>query len=332
MEQATDWQLLSYTFTALMSLVDFQRKVLGDRVRNHAFEAALRRVIRKGKTTIADIGAGTGFLSFLASQLGAKECHLFEHSGALRIAEKIARANRIRNCHFFEEHTSQVIDPPKVDLVVSETLGNFGIDEHIIENMEDAKRMLKRSGTLIPQQLSLFIAPIVCENVLREINVWDHVGFDIDFAPMKDIAFNNIYVQAVRPSDLFPSNDAAKCWDTIDFRKRNQSIRRGEVSWNVPRAVAIYGFAAWWEAELVPGVTLSTSPFKPKTHWEQIVLPLLSPLRAQKGDSMRLQLIADTCYSVGLQVQWETLLQRKGKTLQKIAMDMRRGELSGNED
>ncbi len=41
-------------------LIEFHRKMLADGVRSAAFEAALRRVIRPGETTVADIGAGTG--------------------------------------------------------------------------------------------------------------------------------------------------------------------------------------------------------------------------------------------------------------------------------
>lgn len=310
-----------------MSSIDFQRKILGDRMRNRAFAEALRRVITKGKTTVADIGAGTGFLSFLASKLGAKECYLYEHSDAMHVAQKLARANRMKNVHFFQEHTSQVIDPPKVDLVISETLGNFGIDEHIIENMEDAKRFLKRGGTLIPQRLELFVAPLVRERVLREINVWDRIGYSLDFTPAKEVALHNIYVETVLPADLLSGKEAVKLWNSIDFRKRNQRIRRGQVAWTLSKATTICGFAVWWEAELVPGVSLSTSPFKSKTHWEQIVLPLMAPLAAEARDRVQLRMKADTSYKIGLRVQWETTLSRKGKTVQKVSMDMQRGGL-----
>ncbi len=59
-----------------MSEIELHRKLLGDRVRNEAFQAALKKVIKPGKTTVADLGAGTGFLSFLARQLGAQHCTL----------------------------------------------------------------------------------------------------------------------------------------------------------------------------------------------------------------------------------------------------------------
>ena len=39
--------------------IEYHRTLIADRVRNAAFEAALRAVIKKGVTTVADIGTGT---------------------------------------------------------------------------------------------------------------------------------------------------------------------------------------------------------------------------------------------------------------------------------
>ena len=47
--------------------IEYHRTLLADRVRNAAFHAALQRVIVAGKTKVADIGAGTGFLGFMAA-------------------------------------------------------------------------------------------------------------------------------------------------------------------------------------------------------------------------------------------------------------------------
>ena len=59
------------------------------RVRNAAFHEALARVIRKGETTVADIGTGTGFLGFLAAKLGAKRVDMYETA---EVAERGAAA------------------------------------------------------------------------------------------------------------------------------------------------------------------------------------------------------------------------------------------------
>ncbi len=52
------------------------------------------------------------------------------------------------------------------------------------------------------------------------------------------------------------------------------------------RPATIYGLALWWRAELVPGVTLSTGPLDPRTHWEQLYLPALSPIALEAGQTL----------------------------------------------
>ena len=72
-----DWLRLHCRYPLAMR-IEYHRTLLADRVRNAAFHEALRRVIVKGKTTVADIGAGTGFLGFLAAKLGAKRVDFYE--------------------------------------------------------------------------------------------------------------------------------------------------------------------------------------------------------------------------------------------------------------
>ena len=86
-----------------MSEIELHRKLLGDKVRNDAFGAALERAIKPGMT-VADIGAGTGFLSFLARRLGAAQCYLYEYTGALELAKELARRNGMTGLTFVNAH------------------------------------------------------------------------------------------------------------------------------------------------------------------------------------------------------------------------------------
>ena len=56
--------------------LELHRKLLSDGRRNRAFQHAISKVARGA--VVADIGAGTGFLSFLALQNHALKCHLYE--------------------------------------------------------------------------------------------------------------------------------------------------------------------------------------------------------------------------------------------------------------
>lgn len=315
-----------------MSEIELHRKLLGDAVRNHALHEALKRTIRPGMT-VADIGAGTGFLSFLARALGAKSCTLYEYSGALQLARELARKNRITGLSFVQAHSTEVKRPTKADVVISETLGNFALEEHLLETLVDARRFLKPGGTLIPRGLEQYVAPVVRPRIQSELDVWPRIGHDLDFSPAREVGLNNMYVKTLRPEDL-PGPRAARRWDALQFgpgpdEDQPSSVRSSGVNWQAQAlgAGTVYGFALWWELELVPGVSLSTSPYAPPTHWEQVYLPLLEPVTVQANDELVLQLTSDTRLSTGVRLVWETRVRRGGKALSTQRQDSLRGRL-----
>jgi len=309
----------------LSDVIELQQKLLGDKIRNKAFYEALQKVIHKGHTIVADIGSGTGFLSFLASQLGAKECFLYEYSDVIEISRELAKANNIQNCHFVQKHSVEEKSPPKVDVIVSETLGNYALEENIIESVENAKRFLKPGGVIIPQKIEQFIAPVTSPRIYNEMNVWDSVGYDLDLTAAKDSALNNMYVYKIEPKELMDGILSAKSWDKIDFKKTEASVRKGHASWKIGTAGTIYGFAVWWNSTLIGNVNISTSPDAPQTHWDQIFLPLTSPLQIQKGDELAVTLRSDSRFEVGIRLQWEVKLNRAGKEIQGVKMDTQKG-------
>lgn len=306
-------------------MIELQRLLLGDTVRNDAFERALKAVIVPGKTIVSDIGSGTGYLSFLAEKLGAKECHLYEVSkDLLNLSEDIAKANGMKRCRFHAGHSTDVKKPVRADVVVSETLGNWPYEENIIETLNDALRFLKPGGIMIPQSLHSFVAPVITARLYDELNVWDQLKDDVDFSAAKEICMNNMYVKDVRPNELLET----KKWDTVDFSRKNDSIRTATMQWPLKKPVTLYGFAVWWESDLTGNITLSTSPSESPTHWKQIYLPLVDPVTLQASDSVRLHLTSDSRYEVKINVDWQTeILNEKGKITKKMQQNIRKGYL-----
>lgn len=310
--------------------IEYHRTLIADRIRNAAFQAALATVIRKGETTVADIGAGTGLLGLMAAKLGAREVFLYETAEVAGVAARILKANRARNCHLMPCHSMEMQDPPRVDVVVSETLGNYPFEENIIETMNDARqRFLKPGGVMIPGRLAQYVAPVLGERIWRELSQWDDVGGGLDFGVAKAMSCNNIYVRALKPAELLDKGASAVKWDEIDFsRGRNRSSRKGEASWRVDRAVTVYGFATWWVAELVPGISLSTAPDAPGTHWEQLYYPLLTPMRIDAGEQVGVALRSRSSSEAGTHIAWTvTHLDAKGRARERQALDLDKGYL-----
>lgn len=307
--------------------IEYHRTLIADRVRNEAFGRALASVIKKGETTVADIGAGTGLLALMAARLGARDVFLYEAAEVAGVAANALKANGARNCHLFPCHSTEMVDPPKVDVVVSETLGNYAFEEHIIETLADARRrFLKPGGTLIPRRVEQYVAPVIGDRIHRELSAWDATGFDLSAA--KAMSLNNIYVRTIPEKDLLDAGASAVAWDAIDFASDNRSSRRGEAGWRLKSAATIYGFATWWTAELAPGIALSTAPGAPRTHWEQLYFPLLSPIEAKAGETVGIALRSRTSREAGTHVAWTaTRRDGKGREVARQALNLEKGFL-----
>ena len=182
--------------------IEFHRRMLADRVRHDAFRAALKQAIVPGKSAVADIGAGTGVLAFFARELGAREVWLYDPGPALRLAETVAARNGIDSLNFVPARSLDVEDPPRVDVVVAEVLGNFAYEEDVLETLRDAQRFLRPGGTLIPASIEQKVAPVTSDRFERDLCSWRDVGFGLDWSDAERMTRNNMYVFAIEPKDL----------------------------------------------------------------------------------------------------------------------------------
>jgi SAM-dependent methyltransferase len=315
---------------ARVSEIELHRKLLGDAARNDAFFAALKSLIEPGKTRVVDIGAGTGFLGFLARRLGARHVTLIEYADTLELARELARANRIDELTFIQAHSGDVRKPPKAELVVSETLGNYALEEGLLETLVDARRFLAPKGRLLPTALKQYVAPVTSPRLQREIDVWTGVGFDLDLAAARRVGLNNMYVKDVTPADLGGALRTARLWDDLDFAPEKpapKSARSATLKWDADEVSTVHGFALWWDVLLVPGISLSTSPFAPPTHWQQIYLPLLEPLELGTGDCVELTLRSDTRAEVGVRVTWKVRHKHLSRMLEEQLLDSFAGRI-----
>jgi protein arginine N-methyltransferase 1 len=306
-------------------LIEFHRRMLADRVRSEAFRAALAQVIRPGESVVADVGAGTGVLGLMARQLGAREVHLIEHGPVIAIAERIAARNGMDGVVFWPAHSADILDPPLVDIVVCEVLGNLAFEENAIETLADARRFLRPGGVMIPSAIEQFIAPVTTRRFHAELCSWDDTGIALDFDDAKSVSFENVYVRRFAPDDLLDGEAGARLLDRAVFTEPLTGQREGQASWTLAGPATLYGFVLWWRCDLVRGVALTTSPFSAPTHWDQVYLPVMEPLEGRTGDAISINVDSETGSGEGIAFNWETVHARGGREIARARREIARG-------
>lgn len=309
--------------------IEYHRTLIADRVRLAAYRHALSKVIRKGQSVVADIGTGTGILAILAARLGARKVFAYEKAEIGAVAERLVRLNKLRNVEVIPARSTEIIDPPRVDIVVTETFGNYALEEYLVETMNDARaRHLKPGGLLVPRTVEQFISPVIASRLFDELVVWDAVGAGLDFTPARTMSLNNVYVRTIPSRELLDEGHAGQCWDRLDFTERNATRRKGRAEWHMRRAATVYGLALWWRAELAPGVVLSTASDAPATHWEQLYFPALEPIRLEGGHTLRADLRSRSSEEGGTDLAWTlTALDDKGRQRARQDLSLERGFL-----
>lgn len=302
--------------------IEYHRSLIADTGRLATFERALAKVIRKGETVVADIGTGSGVLAMIAVKLGARKVIAYEFAEVGALAQRLIKLNRLRNIELIPMRSTEIIEPERADIVVSETLGNYALEEFLVETMNDAKaRHLKPGGVLIPGRLEQVVAPVIAPRCRDELVAWERIGRGLDFGPASAMSLNNAYVRTFPAAELLDGGRTAAIWDRLDFHVRNRFARKGAAEWRIAAPVTVHGLAVWWSAELVPGVVLSTSPLAASTHWEQLFLPALTPIGLKAGETLGVKVRSHSSEEGGTDLAWGYRV-RTAQGKQRVAQDL----------
>ncbi len=261
-------------------LMGHHRHLLDDRVRTTAFLHAIARTVRPGDV-VADLGAGTGVLSFAARRAGARVVYAIERGPILAVAQAVARANRQDRIVFVHGDAHTVELPEPVDVIVSECFGPLAIGGTMIAALAALRRRhLKPTGRVVPGRVTIHLAPVESPRDHRFVSGWTRPRYAIDWAAAQPLATNNLYNTTFRPSALLarPASLVALDLSRDDFVGELAATAQ----FTPTRAAWVHGFAGWFVAELAEGVTLSTAPGHAPTIWRQVFFPLTKPLRVSR--------------------------------------------------
>src|SRR6187401_3008330 len=133
------------------AIFEYHRSLLADQERTQAFANAIRETVKPGQVVV-DLGCGTGILSYFACRAGARRVYSIEQGEVIEVARALAAANGFSDRVTFVEGASKgIVLPERGDVLVSETMGNSGLEENILGHVVDAReRLLAVGAPIVP--------------------------------------------------------------------------------------------------------------------------------------------------------------------------------------
>ena len=264
---------------------------LADAVRLAAFERALSHVVSPGDAVL-DLGSGTGVLGLLALRAGARHVYAVDATGMAGVARQVLRANGAADrTTVLRAHSRAVELPERVDVVVADQLGPFGLEAGAYEAAADARaRHLRPGGTLVPGRIDQVVAVVELPDAWAEVAFWGDAPSGLDLTALSPLARNVRYFTIAGPGDLL--GPAATIASSDPGDPAALPIR-GTVTLTVERPGTLHGLAAWFEAHLAPGTSISNGPVTGRLARRHVFLPVDVPVPVVPGHRVEVVLHAD---------------------------------------
>jgi protein arginine N-methyltransferase 1 len=279
-----------YTPTPLET-IEYHHSMLSDKLRTESYFQAIHKAVRPGDTVL-DIGTGTGVLAYFACMAGARHVYAVEQGPIVKLARRICKRNELEDrVTFLPDWSTHVALQERVDIVVTETIGNFAFDEGILGWIADAKeRLLVDGGRIIPHSLKLVVVPVDDPDAYTLIDGLSRDCCSIDVSPARSVAASRLYLRDIQRGTFLST---PKRLAGVELGCVSSAEVNGQVSFIANKDGILYGIGGWFEAELVPGIALSNAPPNRAPSWKQGLLPLEEPLAVHAGDNLHVRIRSD---------------------------------------
>lgn len=264
--------------------------MLLDSQRCEAYRNALNRIVRPGDVVL-DLGAGTGLLSMLAVQAGARHVYAIEMSEIAGVAATLIETNGLGDrITLIPRKSTKARLPERCDLLVTETLSILGFDtENIVDYLQDARRrLLKPDARIIPESCKTLLMPI--QSDAFGVGRFPLQLYGVDWAALRQACYSPKPIRLEASGQVWIGlAEPAAGWPLI-FKRDFRSPGPAAFDFVITLEGRLDGFLGWFEATLCPGVTLSNSPRLPPTSWSQIYFPILQQPVVHPGQRLTLHI------------------------------------------
>jgi SAM-dependent methyltransferase len=297
---------------------EIHRTMIRDQVRTEAFRSAIDTVVRPGDIVL-DVGAGSGILSLFAAQAGAGRVYAVEQTSVAVLAHELAGANGVADIvQVIQGDVTDIELPEPVDVIVSEWLGGFGIDEGMLVPVIIARdRWLKPGGVMIPESVTAWVALVHDRYLADMVHFLRDNPYGLDLGDLVEKTVNEIsYSGGFRHlSAAARRSEPAQLWTTNVGRiplTEAQAPHVAEVLLSVGAHGTANALGLWFSAGLAPGISLSVGPGDPPTHWGTTTAPLRSPVELAGGVEVRAKVRTALARPVGTWTRWAIAMPGAG--------------------
>jgi len=272
--------------------LEAHRLMLADDIRNQAYRRAVLACVKPGDVVL-DFGAGTGILSLFAAQAGAGLVYAVERTTIVRLMRRLIKRNGFGDrITVIRGDIERVNLPEHVDVIVSEWLGSFGVDENMLAPLVLARdRWLKPGGSMLPATVTAWIAPIWNDALDMEMSLESGRPYGLDLSLVTDPEREEVTwswhrvpedMLAAEPHEMWTSDTAAVSVDEAS------SSHIAHVTVTATRR-RINALTTWFTADFGHGITLTNAPTAPVTHWGQYLFPFQKAVDVTAGTPIEIE-------------------------------------------
>jgi protein arginine N-methyltransferase 1 len=271
-----------------VGLLHYHASLLADVDRVDRLREAIHAVVRPGDVVV-DVGTGTGLLAYFACQAGAARVFAIEEGPVVNLAREIAKVNGFDDrVEFFDDRSYRVELPERADVLISETLWNFGIGEGMVGFLTDARRrFLKPGARSIPAAVELHVAAVQNHRVYQHLRDRPRDRHGIDFSSIRHCQLNNVQMPHLH-SDDFLALPAQLLSTELDASAATDFD--AEVTVTVTRSGVMHGICGWFRCRLTPTIVLDNEPPSVTSSWAHAFFPVQSSIGVATGDEIAMRI------------------------------------------
>lgn len=263
-----------------MTVFDEHRGYLRDTHRLAAYARAIDATVRVGDVVI-DLGAGTGILGLMACRAGARRVYAIDDGSVLAVARAMSASNELEmRITYLKSHSTRAELPERADVVLADQMGPMGIEAGLLECFADARaRLLTPSGRCVPSALDVILAPVDARAPGLE-PLPTIAGFDASV--IEQWAASEVRTIALDARDVIGAPSLGRRFVLGEPYAAHSKLTAELV---IDRAGRLAGVAAWFDAELAPGISVTNSPFvAERIDRKNALFPLSPPIDVSRDD------------------------------------------------